>query len=87
LKGKIREILNKIKWMDSDNYSNYIITYIHRGVPNNQKTILFDRIIDITPSFIVFKDENAEENTYIPFHRILKIINKKEKIILWRKIT
>ena len=85
MKGKIREILNKIKWTNKESYSDYYIIYLHRGVPLNQKEICFDKIIKITPSFIIFKSNEFNEETYIPFHRILKIYNKKTDEILWEK--
>ena len=85
MKGKIREILNKIRWNDVDNFQDYKILYIHRGAPNDQKEVNYSLIIDITASFFVYQDDLLDEPTYIPFHRILEIKNVKKNEILWVK--
>ncbi|MBD3229074.1 MAG: DUF504 domain-containing protein [Candidatus Lokiarchaeota archaeon] len=84
-KSDIRELLNKIKWTEKGNYDKYKIQYVHRGAPNDQKSVKFDKIIDITPSFFAYKEEINEVPTYIPFHRIVEIIDIKKDKILWSK--
>ncbi len=82
----IRKILNQIKWDPDENISNYKISYLHRGAPNDQKTITADIIKEIKGSFLTFLDETEEEEeVVIPFHRIRKIYNKITKKIIWQK--
>ncbi|MHA1311314.1 MAG: DUF504 domain-containing protein [Candidatus Helarchaeota archaeon] len=85
MKGKIREILNKIKWCSPDEYEEYSIIYTHRGALNDKKEITFDRIIMITPKFFVYRPKGLTEDVFIPFHRILKIISLKDNKVLWEK--
>ncbi|MGB9201539.1 DUF504 domain-containing protein [Methanobacterium sp.] len=54
------------------------ITYIHRGAPENLKTINGNSIVRLDRGFLILK-----EGTQIPIHRIVKITNNNE--ILWKK--
>ena len=80
----IRKLLNKIKWDPQLKDKNYIITFIHRGVPENKKTIEAKLIKNITSNFFSYVEK--EVFSYIPFHRILTIKEKEtDKIIYFKK--
>ncbi|MHA1650534.1 MAG: DUF504 domain-containing protein [Candidatus Helarchaeota archaeon] len=82
----IRRILNKIKWDTEENISDYEIVFLHRGAPNDLKTYPAERIKEIKASYIVFYDDEAEdEEVIIPFHRIRRIYNKAKNEIIWEK--
>ena len=82
----IRKMLNQLKWDSHQNISDYEITFLHRGAPNDLKTYPAERIKEIESSFLIFFDETEEEGeVVIPFHRIRRIFNKKTNEIIWEK--
>jgi len=81
----IRKVLNRIKWDSQETISDYEITFLHRGAPNNLKICPADRIKEIKISYLLFFDE--DEEVIIPFHRIRRIYNKKTNQIVWEKET
>ena len=83
LPSKIREILNKIKWDPQLNEKNYYITFIHRGFPDDKKTIESRVIKTISSSFFSYFE--GEDISYIPFHRILLIKEKESNQIIYKK--
>ncbi len=70
--------INMILWHPDMRITETKITYIHRGVPGNLKTINGDSIARLERGFLILK-----EGTQIPFHRIIKISNNNK--ILWKK--
>lgn len=80
----IRDVLNKIKWDTKEIPEQYVITFIHRGIPGNKRTIKYDFIDKINKdSFIYTSPEGIE--TVIPFHRILEIRNTATDVLLYEK--
>lgn len=73
-----RTIINMILWHPDMEITETKITYIHRGAPENLKTINGDSFVRFERGFIILK-----EDTQIPFHRIVKITNNNK--ILWKK--
>ncbi len=73
-----RNIINMILWHPEMDIEETKITYIHRGIPGNLKTIDGKSIEKLEGGFLILK-----EGTHIPYHRIVKIeFNNK---ILWKK--
>jgi hypothetical protein len=68
----IRDILNEIKW--TKDLKNVELWYIHRGAPNNTKSITGAEIIDVGRSFL------QTTTTSIPYHRITKINYKGDTV-------
>ena len=86
--SRIRDLLNKIRWDESNilSPSKIEITYIHRGAPRDEKTVLFSDVKDVLSAFFTIESELfPDEKTNIPFHRILKIRNIKTSEILYQK--
>jgi len=77
----LRNLLNKIIW--NKNKENFEIVFIHRGEINNRKSILVKKVIKVGKSYFVYKND---EETIIPFHRIILIKNIKTGEVLWEKI-
>ena len=69
----LREILNRIKWDDSCLPDEFQVTYTHRGVIGDQLIINFTDISEIRSSWIIISNNN--EDTPIPFHRIISVKN------------
>jgi uncharacterized protein (UPF0248 family) len=72
-----KDILNELKWNKKFNLNKTEIWYIHRGAPNNAKSILGKDIIKFERSFI------HTSSAMIPYHRVFKIVYK-DKIIFKR---
>jgi len=83
---KTRAVLNRLMWDSKlkEERKTVTITFIHRGAPNNEKTIRFTQILHVLASWFIYKDENGEE-IQIPFHRILNIKNTKRNTYLYLK--
>jgi uncharacterized protein len=73
-----RNIVNMILWHPDMQINDTEMTYIHRGVPGDLKTINGTSIARLDRGFLILK-----EGTQIPFHRIIKITYKNK--ILWKK--
>lgn len=79
----LRQILNKLVWDKREAIANYEVTFIHRGIPGDRKTIPCRIITQIGPSWFTYESE--EESAIIPFHRILEIKNVRNRQVIWSK--
>jgi uncharacterized protein (UPF0248 family) len=67
----IRHILLKIKMTEQDyGEKNTLVYYINRGSPSNQAVVKVSDISAVRKGSFVLSDEE----TQIPFHRIIKIV-------------
>ncbi len=73
-----KNILNMVLWHPEMEKDRLKISYVHRGVRGNIKTIHGDGIDRVEHGYIILDDE-----TQIPFHRIIKM-NYDDKL-LWKK--
>ena len=79
----IRDILNKLIWDPKEDIKDYVIVYIHRGALKDQRQIPADLIEKVyVGSFLCTIDD---EETIIPFHRILEIKNIRTQEIVYKK--
>ena len=74
-----RDILNELKWKDDFSLDDAEIQYIHRGAPNDTKTISGTQITNLEKSFM------QTESAMIPYHRIIKITYKNKTIFIRKK--
>lgn len=75
-----REVLKRHRWDPNRSLEGLTITYRHRGAPGDERTIPIDVVADLTKSFIV-----TEEETRIPYHRVLRIDRGDEPVWERRK--
>jgi uncharacterized protein (UPF0248 family) len=81
----LRNILNRLRWDNTENPRNYLISYRHRGAPNDTKQINASRIGKLGKSYFTITDDSeSSEEVIIPFHRILEIRNTSNETILWK---
>lgn len=73
-----KNILNMVIWHPKMEINRSKISYIHRRTRGNIKTVQGDQIDRIENGFLILNDE-----TQIPFHRIIKIEYDDE--LLWKK--
>jgi uncharacterized protein (UPF0248 family) len=69
-----RDILNELKWKNNCDLKLAEIWYVHRGAPDDTKIISGKDIVSLEKSFM------QTTNAMIPYHRIFKIIYRKEII-------
>ncbi|MBU7018517.1 MAG: DUF504 domain-containing protein [Theionarchaea archaeon] len=76
------EFLNKVKWHPDFVFEEYTVVYLHRGAPKNEKSVSCREIVALEHSDFVLEGE--EGKIYIPYHRILRILDKNGEIV-WKK--
>jgi len=86
VKFALEVLFNKLEWDKSmeDQLDDIYLSYIHRGFPDDKNIIAYNEIKDIDGHYFII-DGPYEENTYIPFHRILKVWNKKTGEVFYKK--
>lgn len=75
-----RDILNEVKWKGGYGLSKCTVYYINRGSPNDIGIVSGRQIIEIG-SFLIL--EGYPYESYIPFHRIVKI--EYDDIVIFEK--
>jgi len=79
----LKNVLNRLRWDVDENPADYLITYRHRGAPGDVKQIQASRIKNLGKSYFTVQNEIDEEETLIPFHRILEIRNVANGSRIW----
>jgi len=83
-KPKSREIIEKILWDKRFNPKDYLLSYVHRGVEGERKTVPLSRVINVRGSWLTFRDEEGVE-VQIPLHRVVEILDLRSGKPLWSK--
>jgi len=83
----LKNILNRLRWDERENPEQYIITYRHRGAPDDMIRIPASKIKNLGKSYFTILDnlQTRSEETIIPFHRILEIRNVSNGRVIWIK--
>ncbi len=81
----LKNLLNRLRWDESENPNDYEITYRHRGAPGNVKKITAPKIRRLGKSYFTLQEGSESEESVIPFHRILEVRNTMNDSILWVK--
>ncbi len=68
-----RQVLNKLRWGDSGLH-DVVITYIHRGAPDDLASVKGENISELGRSFFTVGGGP------IPYHRIVKIEKEGEVV-------
>jgi uncharacterized protein (UPF0248 family) len=79
----LKNILNKLRWDRSEDAEQYLITYRHRGAPDDMRQVKGSEIVKLGKSYFTLPSESGEEVT-IPFHRILEIRDTTTGAVIWR---
>lgn len=69
-----REVLNRLRWTESESLEEAVVFYVHRGAPGDIASVRGSGIIELGRSFF----ETADAS--IPYHRILRIEYRGETI-------
>jgi uncharacterized protein (UPF0248 family) len=79
----LKNILSKLRWDSREDAEKYVVTYRHRGAPDDRKQIEASDIQKLGKSYFTLQSESGEEVT-IPFHRILEIRDTRNDLVIWR---
>jgi uncharacterized protein (UPF0248 family) len=79
----LKNILNRFRWDSNERAENYMITYRHRGAPDDRKQVMSSEIVKLGKSYFTLPSESGEDVT-IPFHRILEIRNLRTNDAIWK---
>jgi len=79
----LKNILNKLRWDRNEDAEKYLITYRHRGAPDDKKRVRASEISNLGKSYFTLPSESGEEVT-IPFHRILEVRNTRTGAAIWK---
>ncbi len=71
-------------WDPAEDRQNYEVTFIHRGAPKDKKSVSCNIVTKFGRSWFVYSSEEGE--TFIPYHRILEIKDRRDGTVLWQKI-
>lgn len=78
----LRNIFNKVAWDKRERAENYLVYFIHRGVPGDTRKINASMITKVGASWFMYASDESEE-TLIPFHRVKRIVNVKTGESIW----
>ena len=73
--------MNKLKWTERD-LNRFVIRYIHRGAPDDMREITLSMVARVGKGWF---EISGEEDSPIPFHRVLEIIDSNTGEVLWKK--
>lgn len=76
----LRVLMNKLKWTEK-NLNRFVIRYIHRGAPDDMREVTLSMVAQIGKGWF----EISGEDSPIPFHRVLEVVNSDTGEILWKK--
>lgn len=62
-----RDVLNELKWREEKRLEKAKIYYVHRGAPEDFRTMEGSEVQDLGRSFITCVE------SHIPYHRVFKI--------------
>jgi uncharacterized protein (UPF0248 family) len=65
-----KQVLDELKWRKDRDLANAVIYYIHRGAPDDTKTISGKDILETDASFFTTSESS------VPYHRIFRIEHK-----------
>ncbi|MFH0847965.1 MAG: RNA repair domain-containing protein [archaeon] len=79
----LKNVLNKLFWDRRENAKDYRITFVHRGAPEDKRTISASQILEVGNSYFVYMS-SAEGEATIPFHRVVEVFSIVSDKALWR---
>jgi uncharacterized protein (UPF0248 family) len=79
----LKNILNRLRWDSREDAEKYLITYVHRGAPDDRKRVRASEILKLGNSYFTLQSESGEDVT-IPFHRILEVRETESGTVVWK---
>ena len=78
----LKEVFNRLLWDLREKIADYEISYVHRGAPDDRRTISAKEVGEVGKTWFRHRDAEGEEST-IPFHRIIEIRNRVTDEVIW----
>ena len=78
----LRNVFNKITYDTRERAGNYVVYFVHRGVPGDTREISASLITKVGPSWFRYATAESDE-TLIPFHRVRRIVNLRTGEVMW----
>ena len=78
----LRDVFNRITWDTRERAGNYLVYFIHRGAPEDTREINASVITKVGLSWFMYVAPESEE-TLIPFHRVMRIVNVQTSQVIW----
>ncbi len=80
---RAKEMLSKLRWDPSYAGMDFTVTYLHRGAPHNERAVRMSEIKEyLTSDVMILRPDGFD--SYIPYHRILRIEDDTGKL-MWKK--
>jgi uncharacterized protein (UPF0248 family) len=80
----LKKMFDKIIWDSRENKRNYELTFIDRGAHEDQRTIPFGSIKEVSKSTFTYICDGKDIT--VPLHRVTIVRNIQTKKFIWRKI-
>lgn len=64
--------MNGLKWHHHA-LERVRISYVHRGAPDDERTVSGADVVDLGPSFMELRSDDAMP-AMVPYHRVLRIV-------------
>jgi uncharacterized protein (UPF0248 family) len=78
----LRNVFNKITYDTKERAGNYVVYFVHRGVPGDTREINASVITKVGPSWFTYATAESDE-TLIPFHRVRRIVDLRTGQAIW----
>jgi uncharacterized protein (UPF0248 family) len=78
----LKNVFNKMIWDARERTEDYVIHYVHRGVPGDSRHINASSITKVGASWFTYATPESDE-TLIPFHRVTRIVNVRTGKTVW----
>jgi uncharacterized protein (UPF0248 family) len=78
----LRNVFNKITYDTKARAGNYVVYFVHRGVPGDTREINASLITKVGPSWFTYGTAESDE-TLIPFHRVRRIVDLRTGQVIW----
>ena len=78
----LKNILNRLRWDNGEKASERLITYRHRGAPDDVIRVKASEILKLGKSY--FTLPSGSEEVTIPFHRVLEVRNTATGAVIWK---
>jgi uncharacterized protein (UPF0248 family) len=79
----LKNVLNRLRWDSNEDPEDYVITYRHRGAPDDVKIVRASTIKNLGKSYFTIQEVDGPDESVIPFHRILEIRNTIDDSLVW----
>jgi len=78
---RLRDFFNKVIWDPRERPEDYVVIFLSRGAPDDREIVSLKNLIKVYHRGFEIRTESGVK--YIPFHRIIRIVNIREGKIIF----